>query len=136
LGIALLTGALLRFTLPLALTTLVAFIVAVSINLRRGRSIRCGCFGDDDERISGRSLARLGEMLSGSLILLLAYSHGTAAITLDDLVSDRVGAITYVAVIAPVAAFFILSGLWLLEIRELAALVRAGSGHVITGREG
>src|SRR5688572_2451657 len=45
LAISFLTGWLTSITLPLATVMLIAFLVAVGINLRRGRRISCGCFG-------------------------------------------------------------------------------------------
>lgn len=124
LAVALVTGAVLPVALPLAVATLVVFAVAVSVNLRRGRLVRCGCFGDDDERISGRSVARLGEMLLAAIVLMVANALGVAAVTVDDLASAGFGAVTYLSEIAPVAAFLVLVGLWMLHLPELSSLVR------------
>ncbi len=57
LTLAFLTGWLTDVALPVATLMLIAFLVAVGVNLRRGRQIPCGCFGNVSELISPRTLA-------------------------------------------------------------------------------
>uniref|UniRef100_A0A831TDW5 Methylamine utilisation protein MauE domain-containing protein n=1 Tax=Thermorudis peleae TaxID=1382356 RepID=A0A831TDW5_9BACT len=71
LAVAFLTGRIVAVALPLAAATLLVFLVAVSINLRRGRRIPCGCFGQASEPISLRTITRL-LMLLGAIGLLAA----------------------------------------------------------------
>ena len=67
LGVSYLTGWLFVVATPVAVGTLVIFIVAVGLNLRRERPIACGCFGSTSERISRWTLARLALLLTAAL---------------------------------------------------------------------
>src|SRR4051812_40905851 len=49
LAASLLTGWAARVAVVVASATLVGFAAAVAINLRRGRIVSCGCFGDPAE---------------------------------------------------------------------------------------
>src|SRR2546429_3361018 len=51
LAAAFLSGLLIEPALALSTAVTAMFVLAVSINLRRGRRIGCGCFGNDDETI-------------------------------------------------------------------------------------
>src|SRR5437867_2545141 len=55
-----LTGLLLGLAAPFGFFMLIGFAAAVGVNLRRGRTLSCHCFGTaDGETISRRTLARL-----------------------------------------------------------------------------
>jgi hypothetical protein len=64
-GLALISGALPRLAGAVAAATLLSFLVAVEVNLMRGRRLDCYCFG-------GRSEERLGWVTVVRLCTLLA----------------------------------------------------------------
>jgi hypothetical protein len=79
---ALLTGSLAGIALPLTILLLVAFLMAVLINLDRGRKVPCGCFGDRSEIISGRVLVRVVLLLTAATLLsILNLVVGVALLT-------------------------------------------------------
>lgn len=71
LALALLSGWWTGAAVPLAAALLLGFLGAVGANLRRGRRVPCGCFGERSEPISARTLARL-------LLLLVAVAFVVA----------------------------------------------------------
>jgi hypothetical protein len=79
LAIALLAGIGLPVALPVASLVLAAFLVAVGVNLGRGRKISCGCLGRDSEEVSLRTAVRLSLLLAASLALNAAQASGQAA---------------------------------------------------------
>lgn len=123
-----LSGWLLGVAFPLAAATLMAFFVAVALNLRRGLTVRCGCFGVAGEQISGRSLVRLSSLLLGLLALVLALRwSGTPNVTLGSLSGRGAAALVYVLEIGSVAAFVVVIGQWVLHVREVASILRHGA---------
>ncbi|HET8629147.1 MAG TPA: MauE/DoxX family redox-associated membrane protein [Thermomicrobiales bacterium] len=124
LALAFLTGWWPAVALPLGALVLLAFLIAVGINLRRGRRIPCGCFGEASEAISPRTLARLLLLLAA--ILLLAVVSGTGWISLPDLgslLADR-SALPSLLDTAGLAVFLIVLAAWLLHLPEVILLVR------------
>lgn len=70
LALSLLTGWQLALGAPLALASLLAFVIAVSLALKRKRDVPCYCMGGEDgERISARTVARLGLLLTGAALV-------------------------------------------------------------------
>jgi Methylamine utilisation protein MauE len=124
LATAFLTGWLLPIALPLAAAVLVLFAAAVALSLRRGRRIPCGCFGGGDESVSARSLARLGTLLAGVVVVAAVRPAG---VTVAALVREGAPALRYLVGVGGVAAFLFLATLWLLSLPELASLWRGGS---------
>jgi methylamine utilization protein MauE len=117
---ALLTGSLAGIALPLTILLLVAFLVAVWINLDRGRKVPCGCFGDRSEIISGRVLVRLVLLLiAATLLTILNLVVGV------DLRTPGALGLQSTLGIAGLAAFVIIASLWLLSLPELVALAGA-----------
>lgn len=55
IGLLLITGTIVTMASLLALALLVSFVVAISVNLARGRDLDCGCFGGRGRRI-GRAV--------------------------------------------------------------------------------
>ena len=71
LGVAHLTGWLLRFAVPIALATFAVFVVAVLVNLGRGRALPCYCFGYNDADTGPRgALVRLLLLIVGESLML------------------------------------------------------------------
>lgn len=75
-GAALMTGFQTRIAALMAIGLLILFAGAIAINLARGHHPACGCFGSQSERISPRSLIRVGMLL------------GLAAVTFGHLGAD------------------------------------------------
>lgn len=128
LAVALLTGWLAFYAMPLAIATMLMFVVAVSVNLGRGRRVRCGCFGDDDELLSIRTVVRL-VMLVGLAVLVLTVQLTTTTTPLQvtRVVADG-ATLTYGLPIAALAAFLLLFGNWLLHLPELGSVLRGLAG--------
>jgi hypothetical protein len=124
LVIAFLTGWSTDIALPLATVMLLAFLVAVGINLRRGRRVPCGCFGNTSELISLRTLARL--LLLLAIVLLLIAFRSTGGTSLPDLgaMTADVTMLVYLLQTAFLAAFLTLIAAWILSLPELIPLVR------------
>ena len=127
-GVALVSGWMLTLASVVALAWLAVFGLATGINLWRGRSFPCHCFGESSELIGGRTLARI-VLVGLSVVLVLAVQLTTQVPTLVSL-----GPTELVAT-AGLALFFALAAAWLLRAGELAALLRgagtAGRGEVI-----
>lgn len=125
LAVTLLTGGLIEVALGLSAATVVGFAVVTAINLRRNREVSCGCFGDPDERISGRSLARLALLLLAIVALATAFVSGWAsAITVADLRSDGSSALSYLVEVGGIAATLTLATALLLRLPDLAPILR------------
>jgi hypothetical protein len=128
LAIALLTGLAVTVALVVAAATVLAFGVATAINLARGLDVSCGCFGESEERISPRSLVRLGLILAAIAALGALLASGEAAATTLADVADQ-GA-DYAVASAALAAALIIVALWALHARELTGLLRHPSRGV------
>jgi hypothetical protein len=128
LAFAFVTGWLMDVAVPLAALALAGFVVAVGLNLRRGREVPCGCFGDPDEQISVRSLIRLG-LLLGALCAMVVVSAaaGTQPVTLEAVLADGGAGLEYLLEVAGLAGFLLLAGLWALSAPELASVLRRGT---------
>jgi hypothetical protein len=124
LAVAFLSGWLLEAALPLAVVMLAAFSAATAINLRRGRRVSCGCFGDPDERVSPRSLGRLALLVGGALALGGLLLGGVGPVTLSGLVAEGSSAVSSLVTAGGVAVFLLLAALWALSPRELAHVAR------------
>lgn len=121
--VAFLTGWFIELALPLAFILLVLFLVAVGINLRRGRNISCGCFGNASEEISPRTLARL-IILSGVVLLLIGLQSTHSRSFLIGAININTISLLYLVQAAFMAAFLILLTTWLLNLPEWLPIVR------------
>lgn len=124
LGLALITGAGGLFVIVLTAVLFGSFGAAVVINLRRGRLVPCGCFGDREERISMRTFARLTLLVSAVVLLLALTWSGTSRTTLTGLVEEGTSSLVYVLEIASLSSFLILAAMWILSMPELLRLLR------------
>lgn len=116
-----LTGWLLEFAVPVGLLTFVSFATAVSINLRRGASLPCHCFGSG-ETISGRTLARLILLVGGEVLLLTDPN----LFTMSRLVyPDRISTLSQIGLGLFWAVFFLVTVSWLLSVTDLRELIRS-----------
>lgn len=119
LAVALITGRAVGVALPVAIASVLVFMVGVGVNLRRGRRVRCGCFGGAGEVLSGRTMARLAILLVGATVLLVLHAAGSDSVWTVGLLVASGG-----AHLAGLAACWLVLGLWLLQLPELASLVR------------
>lgn len=125
LAVAFLTGTATRAALALAAVMLLVFGTATWVNLRRGRAVPCGCFGETDETISPRSLARLG--LLATVLAALGALLATGAASATTLAQPDV---EHVVAAAGTALFLALAGSYALHPRELAFVL----GRLAPGR--
>lgn len=124
-GISLLSGWGLRISVPIAGGLLVTFAIAVGINLSRGNVVPCGCFGSPSERISTRTLARLGLLMLAVVILTVAQlSANPSPLTITSLVVGGAGGMLRLALMTALAAFLAALAAWALHIPELRVLLR------------
>ena len=123
LAVALLLGVLVPIAVPVGAATLLAFLAAAGINLRRGRQIPCGCFGDPKEQISARTIVRLLVLLAGFTLLAAFVADGVPVVRVDALISQGFVGLTYLLQMAGLAAFIDLTVLWLLHLPELTAVL-------------
>lgn len=124
-ALSLLSGWALAVGLPAAGGLLVTFAFAVGINLSRGRKVPCGCFGSDVESISGRTLARLGMLILGVVVVGAVRLLGTAApMSVETFVADGTGALQRLVFTAAFAAFFAVSAMWALHLPEMRTVIR------------
>lgn len=105
------------------------FAIGTAINLRRGRAIDCGCFGEG-EKISPRSLQRLGLVGAGAALLTIGLATGEASrSSLDNAVDQGLldgGA--YLIATLGISAFLLLAAALALEGRLVpTALPKRGS---------
>jgi hypothetical protein len=135
LALTFLTGWLTGIALLLAMITLLAFLFGVGINLRRGRRIPCGCFGETSEPISLRTLARLFMLLAAVLLLATYRTTGEPWPGLGLLVTNAsaASALVYLLHTVSLAASLVLLGAWLLSLPELAVMLRSLRWHPATG---
>jgi len=122
LAVAFLTGWWIDIALPLAAVLLSLFLIAVAINLRRGRNIPCGCLGNTSELISPRILARL--LLLLTVVMFLTAFRSTSGVALPGLAGMTADVSTLIYVIQTVflSIFFILLSAWILHLPELISL--------------
>jgi hypothetical protein len=129
LAIALLGGWLVQVAFPLAVVTLVVFLAAVAVNLRRGRRIACGCFGNLDQTISRQTVVRLSALAVAAAISAAVYLGANVDVVgFSTVISSGTDVARYMIEMTAVSVFGLLAGLWLLSLPELLAVVRrAGS---------
>lgn len=134
LAVTLLTGWLPGVAAPLAPATLAGFIVVTTTGLRRGRrGIRCGCFGNADEVLSTRTVARLVLLAATGTGLLLASLAGVPPLTLGTVLRGG-PELAYGLEIAAIAACAMVLGNWLLALPEVVATLRGPARPVDTVR--
>lgn len=123
-AISLLTGWALGASVPLAIVVLLAFAAAVSVNLRRGRVVPCGCFGSVSERISLRTLARIGLLLVAGIGLVTVRISSLTPLDVASLIQDGTVGLEQLVFTAAFAVFLLMFGTWLLHIPELTVVLR------------
>jgi len=122
LAVAFLVGWWTEIALPLAGGLLSVFLIAIAINLRRGRSVPCGCFGNSSEMISPHTLARL--LLLLMVILFLAMFRRMSSTSLPGLaalVTDISTLIFFIQTLF-LSIFLILMSAWVLNLPQLISL--------------
>ena len=135
LGIVVLTGAELHWSLLMSAVLLVVFTLAVSINLVRGRHFDCMCFGEmGQSQISWWTVTRNSVLLAGTGLLigfpsdyltLVALRNGTWG---SPSAPDPVGYVPIIFLLVALGMFRALIGsAW----DVVKALIRADDGPAI-----
>lgn len=134
LAFAHLTGMLLAAALRAGVALLVAFAVAVVINLARGRLLPCYCFGEGGrEQISYLTLIRLLCLLVGELLLLFQrYALGS------HLLRDnyRLYGLFRLGPALLGTMLLLLGGMWILESTNVFQLLRSIVSPMASVRDG
>jgi uncharacterized membrane protein YphA (DoxX/SURF4 family) len=115
-GLALLTGFAAELAVGLALALLGSFAVGISVNLRRGRRIPCGCFGGARDTITARSLARIGLVTLALLAARFVIDTSTPA---PAVLTGGAESWQHGVEVAAIAAFTLAAGMWVLALPEL-----------------
>ena len=124
LAVAHLTGWGLSVAVPVGCALLLAFALAVGVNLTRRRDLLCHCFGSQGgERISLRSAAQLLLLFGGEVFLLTTVVRPGGPTGL--VYPERVASLEQLALAAAWAVFCLLAGLWLLRADQVYQLFRA-----------
>jgi uncharacterized membrane protein YphA (DoxX/SURF4 family) len=116
---AMITGVFVRPAAGVGLGLLVLFGAGISINLRRGRRVPCGCFGSRSEALSTHSLARIG-FLAVPLTLLLRVESSSPSVWI--LEHGDSGSWHRLVDAGAVAAFLLIASAWLLALPQLFAI--------------
>lgn len=120
---SLFSGWALSAGILIANVLLLVFAIAVGVNLRRGHVVSCGCFGSSTERISWRTLGRIGLLMLAGIGLAVLRLSGTVSPNVSDLVTDAAG-LQQLALTAALASLLVMCGAWLLHLPEMAAVLR------------
>jgi putative oxidoreductase len=123
-GMSLVSARGLVISVPVAGALLVTFAIAVGLNLRRGNVVPCGCFGSASERISARTLTRLGLLIFAVAVLAVFQFGGGESQSLVTGADALQRLILTIAIAAWLAA---MAG-WVLHIPELTLLLRGIRG--------
>jgi len=128
-----LTGWWISSAVLLGLAMFGSFAVAVAINLRRGRSLPCYCFGDrTGETISPQTLARLILLIAGEGLLLLSLQRsGTDSLVYHQLATPRGFGFALFW-----TAFVVVIAMWILGLPDLHELLRSRSTSARVGLTG
>jgi hypothetical protein len=133
LAFAFLSGWLVVAAVPMGAVALALFGSVTYVNLRRGRDVPCGCFGNAGERISGRSLTRLGLLAAALVAYAVAVASPDAAPASPGWLAAHSGSVpAYVVEIASLSTFFVVLATWALGHRELLAVIRGPRGVKLT----
>jgi hypothetical protein len=128
-GISLLSGWALAVGLSVAGGLVATFAIGVGINLRRRRDIACGCFGSDSERISMRTLARIGLLIAAVAVLAsIRFVANPAPMNAASLIADGSRALERLMFTAAFAALLAILATWALHLPEMGVLVRRARG--------
>jgi hypothetical protein len=120
LALAHLTGWMIVLAVPVGCFTLVAFTIAVSVNLASGRSLPCYCFGtESSDFLSPKSLVRLLFIISGEL----AISFGPGFWRLPASRPVTIPSLNDGVILLSLATSLSLTSIWVLQIGELLCLL-------------
>ena len=117
-----LSGLLSPFGALLGVAVLTCFTAGVALNLKRGRSLPCYCFGNSKrDVISGRTLARLLLLMVGEMLLLadFAFSRANNPVNLV-----RVHNVSEFSLAFLSAIFLLIFGSWFIKAVDVVELLR------------
>jgi hypothetical protein len=114
-----LSGYLLHVGALIGLGLISIFSVAVGVNLKRGRSVPCYCFGTSESRISIGTLMRLALLAAGEVVLFVLHQPiRITTMALPNLVLAFFG-----------STFVLLVSIWLLAVPDILKLLRTKTGR-------
>ncbi len=124
-ALSLLSDRWTSFGVSIGLLLLFSFFIAVIINVRRHRDLPCNCFGSTaDERVSVRSLARIGLLAAGMLIVLGGiYVSGAV----PPFSWSGTGSLAKGMLRGVLACFVLVLGMWALALPDLLRLRQESS---------
>jgi len=130
-AISFITGWAVRAIAPVTIGIIALFGTAATINLRRGRIVKCGCFGDSEE-LSLHTLARLTLMLAASAAILVAETLeiGQRASLITLIGQPASVALTEVVRMFIAAAAASCAAIWILNVREVRVVLRRTGGSL------
>lgn len=100
------------------------FAGAVAVNLGRGMSIACGCFGRRDERISRATLTRLVLLLGTAAALAGLDRAGHQLVTVSQVAGAGPGpALRFVVSAGGFSLFLLLAGTWAVSFPQLLTVM-------------
>ncbi|HSK28308.1 MAG TPA: MauE/DoxX family redox-associated membrane protein [Jiangellales bacterium] len=123
-GLALLLGVLIVPVAVLAAVVLVAFAAGIGINVRRGRTIGCGCGLARRQQVSHRLVVRNGVLAVAGVVVALAPA-GALALWPGPWV--RAGSVTDLDALGVLVATLAVGGLALLVVEVRRFLAARGS---------
>lgn len=112
-AITCLTGFLISSGIPIALTLLSLFFGAVGWNLHKGRTIACGCFGKEAERISRRHLVRLALLFGAGAGVLIGQQLGSIPFGTEAFRRHATDQVAYAVFAASLTMFFLTIATWI-----------------------
>lgn len=121
LVIAFVTGIGVQIAALIATLMLSIFAIAVGVTLKRGRDVACGCFGNPREHVSPKSLRRLGLLIGAAAAVAVFYLTGASPVGLQDPSNVGISVFAYALHMMTLAAFFVISGIWLLHSDEVVS---------------
>jgi hypothetical protein len=113
-----LTGYFSKIGFPIGLGLISILGIAVGVNLKRGRSVPCYCFGTSESLISTTTLVRLALLAAGEAVLLaLQKPIRTATLALPNLLLALFW-----------STFVLLVSLWLFAVPDTLKVLRIRTG--------
>lgn len=128
-AVLLLTGLAAEIGLGIAAVLVAMFSYVTAINLRRGATIDCGCFGAKGEEISSRTMWRLGVVGAGALVLGALWIGNIASpLNVGDVLGEEDG-VAYLVAILGIAGFFLVTAAVALNASALKATIVINKGE-------
>jgi Methylamine utilisation protein MauE len=105
-----------------AMAALAAFAVAVAANLRRGRRISCGCFGDNEE-LSSSTLMRIGLLFVAIMVILTLRLFDTQLLNPTWILENGISGVAYALQTGLVASSVVMIAVWALNTPKILSMI-------------